>query len=521
MTKPFHPAHPCPSATARMVATALALAALTAGASSAAPQPPSAAALPRSTPEAQGIPASAILAFVEGAEAKVDAVHSFVVVRHGHVVAEGWWSPYAREIPHVLFSLSKSFTSTAVGLAIADEKMSLEDPVLPYFPEDAPPEPGDNLKAMRVRDLLEMSAGHHAEDLDKFSFDGPERLTKAFLALPVAHKPGTHFLYNTPGTYMLSAIVQKATGQTVLDYLRPRLFEPLGIENPTWDASPQGISFGGFGLSLRTEEIARFGQLYLQKGVWQGKRLIPAEWVAAATARQTSNGSNPTSDWDQGYGYQFWRCRHGLYRGDGAFGQFCIVMPEEDAVVAITSGTPDMQSVMNLVWDHLLAGMGKGALPPDPHGDQALRRRLAALSLPPQEGQASTPTASLVSGKTYAFRPNDDGMESVALDTSGDGATLVIRRAGLESRVICGHGAWRKGGAFRANGVESPVSSSGAWTAADTYTARLCAYETPFVATLTLRFKDDQLIFDVAYNVALGRNTAQRPQLVGRMASED
>ena len=137
---------------------------------------------------------------------------------------------------------------------------------------------------------------------------------------------------------MLSAIVQKATGQTVLDYLQPRLFEPLGIEQPTWETSPQGISTGGYGLSIRTEDIAKFGQLYLQKGKWQGKQLVPASWVEAATARQTSNGSNPNSDWDQGYGYQFWRCRHGAYRGDGAFGQYCIVLPEQDAVIAITSG---------------------------------------------------------------------------------------------------------------------------------------------------------------------------------------
>jgi CubicO group peptidase (beta-lactamase class C family) len=478
----------------------------------------STSALPRSTPEAQGIPSSAVLAFVEGAEAKVDAVHSFVLVRHGHVVAEGWWSPYDRATPHVLFSLSKSFTSTAVGLAIAEKKMSLDDEVLSYFPEDAPPEPSDNLKAMRVRDLLSMSAGHHAADLDKFSFDAPERLTKAFLALPVAHKPGTHFLYNTPGTYMLSAMVQKATGETVLDFLRPRLFGPLGIEDPTWDASPQGISLGGFGLSLRTEEIARFGQLLLQKGLWRGKRLVPADWIAAATARQTSNGSNPTSDWDQGYGYQFWRCRHGLYRGDGAFGQFCIVMPEQDAVVAITSGTGDMQSVMNLVWDHLLAGMQKGTLPPDSRGDEALRRKLEALSLRPQDGSASAPVAAGVSGKAYAFPSNDDGMESVTLETRGEDTILAIRRGGSESRVICGRGTWRKGGTFRANGVERPVASSGAWTADDTYTARLCAYETPFVATLTLRFEGDHLLFDVDYNVALGRTPTHRPQLVGRAA---
>ena len=150
---------------------------------------------------------------------------------------------------------------------------------------------------------------------------------------------------------MLSAMVQNATGETVLDYLRPRLFDPLGIENPTWASSPEGITLGGYGLSVRTEDIARFGQLYLRKGLWRGMQLVPADWVAEATARQVSNGSNPRSEWDQGYGYKFWRCRHNAYRADGAFGQYCIVLPDQDAVVAITSGVRDMQAVMNLVWD--------------------------------------------------------------------------------------------------------------------------------------------------------------------------
>ena len=258
-------------------------------------------ALPRSTPEAQGIPSSAILAFIEAADQKAVGLHSLMLVRHGHVVAEGWWRPYERDDPHMLFSLSKSFASTGIGLAVAEGRLSLDDTVLSLFPEDAPAEPSDNLKAMRVRDLLAMSTGHHADDLSKFSFDkSPVPLVRAFLALPVAHKPGTHFLYNTPASYMLSAIVQKATGRTLVEYLGPRLFEPLGIKNPKWDASPQGISLGGFGLNATTEDIARFGQLYLQRGAWQGRQLLTTDWVAAATSRQTSNGSNPKSDWDQG-----------------------------------------------------------------------------------------------------------------------------------------------------------------------------------------------------------------------------
>ena len=241
--------------------------------------------------------------------------------------------------------------------------------MLKFFPEDAPAEPSNNLKAMRVSDLLRMSTGHQTEP--PRTPDQP--WTKTFLAHPVPFKPGTHFLYNTSATYMLSAIVQKATGMTVLDYLRPRLFEPLGIEHPTWETSPQGISTGGYGLSIRTEDIARFGQLYLQKGKWQGKQLVPEAWVEAATARQTSNGSNPKSDWDQGYGYQFWRCRHGAYRGDGAFGQYCIVLPEQDAVIAITSGVKDMQAVLNLVWDKLLPAMKPSPLARRRRGQEETR----------------------------------------------------------------------------------------------------------------------------------------------------
>ena len=156
-----------------------------------------------------------------------------------------------------MFSLSKSFTSTAVGLAVADGKMSVDDPVLKFFPDEAPEKPSANLRAMRVRDLLTMSTGHHAEEIAAFPYMSEENVVKKFLALPVTHKPGTSFVYNTPATYMLSAIVQKMTGQTVLDYLKPRLFEPLGIENPTWEASKQGVSMGGFGLSVRTVEKHR------------------------------------------------------------------------------------------------------------------------------------------------------------------------------------------------------------------------------------------------------------------------
>ena len=310
--------------------------------------------LPRSSPEAQGISSAAIRAYVEAADKEINTLHSFMLVRHGHVIAEGWWKPEAADKPHVLWSLSKSFNSTAVGLAIEEGKLSLEDPVLKFFPADAPADPSDNLKAMRVRDLLTMSGGHDIEPKFKIE-DGPS--VKDFLAHPVTHKPGTWFRYNTPGSYTLSAIVTKATGQTVLDYLKPRLFEPLGIDHPEWGASAEGYSFGGYGLYLCTEDIAKFGQLYLQKGKWNGKQVIPEKWVEAATSKQVDNDKAPsgrTPDWRQGYGYQFWRCQHNAYRGDGRDGQICLVLPELDAVIAITAQTGQMQTELDLVWDKLL-----------------------------------------------------------------------------------------------------------------------------------------------------------------------
>ncbi len=474
---------------------------------------PAANPLPRSAPEAQGVSSAAVLAFVEAADQKVDVMNSFMLVRHGHVVAEGWWTPYDAKSRHELYSLSKSFTSTAVGMAVADGKLSIDDPVLKFFPDDAPKEPNNNLKNMRVRDLLCMSTGHQTEPALAAS---KEPWTKTFLAAPVPFKPGTHFLYNTPATYMQSAVVQKVTGQTVLDYLKPRLFDPLGIDDPTWGTSPQVVSLGGYGLNVRTEDIAKFGQLYLQKGKWGDKQLIPAEWVAMATAKQTSNGSNPKSDWDQGYGFQFWRSRNGAYRGDGAFGQYCIVLPDHDAVIAITSGTKDMQNVLNLVWDVLLPGLKKEALPADESAAKKLQTKLAGLSVPVQTGVPLTSGPKAEYFRTaYVFAANDQKVETITLEQAERSSEVTIagKINGTDRRLVCGVSEWKTGKWAFGTGLEQPVAASGAWTADDTYTAKIVLTETPFVATLTFKFADGKLEYEAKRNVGFGPTAS--PKLVG------
>ncbi len=338
--------------------------------------------LPRSTPEAQGVSSQGISAFVEAAD-KINTLHSFMILRHGHVIAEGWWKPEAADKPHILWSLSKSFDSTAVGLAIAEGKLSLDDPVLKFFPAEAPADASENLKAMKVRDLLTMSCGHDVEP--KILNNAPT--VKEFLALPVPHTPGTHFQYNTYGSYMLSAIVTKVTGKTEVEYLQPRLFEPLGIENAKWDASPEGPSLGGYGLYLCTEDIAKFGQLYLQKGKWNGKQVIPEIWVEQATRKQVPNDKAGHAkigvDWQQGYGFQFWRCTHQAFRGDGRAGQLCLVVPEQELVVAITADNGAFQTEMNAIWDHLLPACGVSALPEDAAAQQKLAQKVSALEAHP------------------------------------------------------------------------------------------------------------------------------------------
>jgi CubicO group peptidase (beta-lactamase class C family) len=471
--------------------------------------------LPRSTPEAQGVSSAAILGFLDAAEQEIDALHSFMLVRHGQVVAEGWWSPYAAAEPHTFFSLSKSFTSTAVGLAVAEGRLSIDDPVLKFFPDEAPARRSRNLEAMRVRDLLTMSTGHRDETIKDFPFQSQEDLVKLFLSLPVDDKPGTHFVYNTPATFMQSAIVQKVTGQTVAEYLRTRLFEPLGFDHPVWEQSARGISFGGFGLNARTEDIARFGQLYLQKGIWQNKQLVPADWVELATSRHVSNGSSPASDWDQGYGFQFWRCRHGVYRGDGAFGQFCVVMPQYDTVVAITSGTRDLQGVLNLVWEHILPALQKTALAADPAANEKLAAKLASLTLRPQTGLAASATAAKFAGKRFVFPANPMNLESITLNpAAADGTTIwTVKIGGAEHVIVAAAGSWRKG-TVTTGPAAGPYAASGAWTSEDTYTLKYCRYRTPFITTYQLKFADGDLLLDAEDNVGFANPRA--PQLVGK-----
>jgi CubicO group peptidase (beta-lactamase class C family) len=465
-----------------------------------------------STPEKEGISSEAILQFIESLEeAQPDGIHSVMLRRHGKIVAEGWWAPYNPDSPHLLWSLSKSFTSTAIGIAQDEGLLSIDDQVISFFPEDSPEEPSYNLKSMRISDLLRMNTGHEQEPSFRQMQD--DNWVKAFLAHEVDHKPGTHFRYNSMATYMCSAILQKVSGMTMLDYLTPRLFEPLAIENPTWESDPRGINVGGWGLSITTEDISKLGQLYLQKGMWEGKQLLSEAWVEEATALQTSNGSNPESDWDQGYGYQFWQCRHNIYRGDGAFGQYCIVMPEQDAVLAITSGSDDLQGILNVAWETLLPAFDEASLPANPEGVEKLNTKLQQLAISTTDGEEDSPMAAEVSGKTYTLEPNGASIQSISFNFDSSPPEITITNDQGDQTFAAAYQKNVTGSLTSPFVVSEKVAVNGAWEESDTYAVKVIYYETPQSVIYSFRFEEDKLHWNTKYIAAFAPRN-QRP-LIG------
>lgn len=490
-------------------------------------------ALPRRAPEEQGVASSGLLALVDALEA-VDEVHSLMVVTRGAVVAEGWWDPYTPERPHQLFSLTKTFTAIAVGFAEAEGLLSPEDLLLDHMTLDgAAPHP--NLEQMRLSHLLTMTTGHHEDTSDRV-FE-QEDWVQAFLRLPVEHEPGTHFVYNTAATHVLSAVVQQVTGERVIDYLAPRLLEPLGIRGATTEQSPTGVDTGGFGMSARTEDLARLGVLLLDDGMWRGRRVLPEGWVAAASRAHTpSTGENP--DWRQGYGYQMWRGRHGTFRGDGAFGQFCVVLPEQRTVVAITAGTQDMQGVLDALWAHLLPAVGDSPLPADADAHGRLAERLATLRHEPPLGRpphAGAWRAGPEGGFGVVVDPNAFGVSALRVFVGDRHTFLTVATDGSARRprtFLDGPGDARAGGSTvagaygtwqldavpifwdlpgrRARGTERPEPVACAASVDDHGALRLTVrlLETPFVADVRLARDGEDVTVTGQVNVAFGATTA-------------
>jgi hypothetical protein len=404
--------------------------------------------LPRSVPEAEGVSSRSIITFLDSAGVSKYEFHSFMFLRHGKVIAEGWWNPYRSDLRHTLNSASKSFTSTAVGFAIKEKRISLDDKVVKFFPEYLPDTISVFLSKLRIRDLLTMSTGQKREPL----LTGDDIWIKSFLAVPFFNEPGTTYRYSSVASYMLSAIVQKVSGQKVIDYLTPRFFEPLAIEGMDWETDDYGINTGGWGLRLKTEDLAKFGLFYLQKGKWNGRQLLSKKWIEDATSlkryqrpEMTQSKRDSSRDDVQGYCYQFWRARHNSYMANGANGQFVLIMPDKDAVVIITADSPDMWGELDMVWKYLYPGINDKVLSPDERSSTELKLRLASLALPLPAKNSNDVVTSKVSGKTFTFAQNDKHIQSISLKFKDDLCLFTLKTDTASFDFSFASGRWQPG----------------------------------------------------------------------------
>ncbi|MEO5599366.1 MAG: serine hydrolase [Cyclobacteriaceae bacterium] len=473
----------------------------------------------RMSPESQGVSAAGISKFIQAAQASGLEWHSFMLLRHGHVIAEGWWKPFEAQYKHTLYSLSKSFTSTAIGLLVKEGKIKVDDQVVSFFPDELPVEISENLKQMRVKNLLTMNTGH-GEDTTSKMRESTATWTKTFLSLPVEHTPGSHFLYNTGATYMLGAILKKITGQDLETYLTPRLFAPLNIEDHDWETSPQGLNVAGWGLRVKTEDIAKLGQLYLQKGKWNGKEILTEEWVHDASTYQTSSQTGD-GDWSQGYGYQFWRCKPEFYRGDGAFGQYCVVMPQHDAVIVVTSESFDMQKQMLLMWEHLLPAIQPSALQENNTLSANLKTDLSSLAIPVPKGTVSDALSKKYNNVKIKCNKNEFDVASIQLKFSKDGCALIIDSSKGRQTIQAGWEKWvtsKESAAYpfavsNRNPVPSKIAATATCTSDNTLTLNLKFIEAMHGDKITFVFNEHSVSVDLLNSVSeYGKNNPEKRQ---------
>jgi len=420
--------------------------------------------LPRSTPEQEGISSKGIIDFVNAIDTGKTEIHSFMFIRHGKVVAEGWWNPYGPDYKHIMYSASKTFTATAIGLAVSENRLKLTDKVVSFFPASLPDTISDYMKSMTVKDLLMMATGIPAEP----RIGQNDEWVRSFLSMSPSAKPGTVFKYFNTATFMLSAIIQQVTGESLFSYLQPRIFKPLDIKGIDWDLNPQGINLGLMGLRLKTEDMAKFGQLLIQKGNWNGKQLIPEEWVKEATSFKiiseggAANIPAEMNDWVQGYCYQMWRGRNNSVRLDGMAGQFVILLPDKDAIVVLTANAANTQRELDLVWNYLYTAIkDTKPLPSDQNANNELRKKLASLSIKTAVVPSKdSPFQAKVSGKSVTFVENNFGVQGLGFKFNNDICELSIKRENVTYSIKAGKDSWVRSNTLLTSLLSAPRPAS-------------------------------------------------------------
>ncbi|WP_248928049.1 serine hydrolase domain-containing protein [Paenibacillus hamazuiensis] len=460
-------------------------------------------------PENHGLSSQAVLDFFAHIEHLGLKVGSFMLLQNGKATARFCRKPYREDGVQLLFSLSKSFTSIAAGIARDSGLLDLNDKVISFFPDKLPERISDNLEKMTVHHLLSMNTGHHENIYGAVAKE--EDWVKAFLSLDVRREPGSFYLYNTHATYMVSAIIERVAGQSLVDFLMPRLFEPLGIPRPSWETCPKGTIAGGMGLSLATESIAKFGQMLLDKGMYDGRRIVSESYIELATRKQSDNRSTAAGrpDWGQGYGYQFHMCRRGAFRGDGAFGQLCFVAPREKIVIAATSSFTDMkplQTLLDLIYEHILDKLDKhSSMLPDEHAE--LEQRISSMMSPVAEAQPLPENTPNLDGHLYAIGKNPHQLSTIRFSMRGERLEVEFGYENETGRKVLPFHLTQP---ERAEDVfvkdlslhRQEVVTYSSWPDCSTLKLTLVYIETPYVVAYTFKFSGPVLQLEFYQNVS-------------------
>lgn len=410
--------------------------------------------LPESLPEEVGIPSAAISGFINRLQAQRLPMHSMMIIRHGRVAAEGYWKPFTKAFKHRMYSVSKSFVALAIGLLEAEGKLSLSDRVVDFFP-DKLPESGVHpyTAQMTVRDLLMMASGHASTCYKRC--DEPDWL-RAFFIVPPTHLPGTVFSYDTSATVTLTAIIEKLSGASFLDYMRPHALDAIGFSADAYclttpaqlDNRPDGVSHGGSAVICTTRDLAKVALLVMRQGRWGDRQLLPAAFVQAAVSRQidTSNQSAPTLvDDRQGYGYQIWRLRNNGFCFKGMGGQLAICLPDQDLLVVTTGDTQSIagggyQVVFDAVWEELMPHLQDEALIVNEVNADQLRQTLDGLTLLLPEGDTDSPMRTHIDKQRYTFDANLLGLRALSLQFHDHKVTLELEKTDGNHRFCFGFG---------------------------------------------------------------------------------
>jgi CubicO group peptidase (beta-lactamase class C family) len=371
---------------------------------------------PTTTPESIGIPSEAAALFLQKLHEADLCMHSVLMLRHGKLAVEAYWKPFDKTSMHRMYSTSKSFVSVAIGILIGEGKLRLDDRAASFFPDKVSAELHPWILQTTVRDLLMMATPH---DVNTYGENDPDWVD-TFFRTPPSHLPGKIFSYNTSATVMLLVIVRQITGMEFLEYLRPRLLDPLGMSDNIWCVeTPCGHEWGGSGVICTSRDLMKFALVCMNRGKIADSQLIPEDYITAATSRQIDNYvENSDAESQFGYGYQFWCTRHNGFACRGMGSQFAICLPEQDFILVTTADTQavstDSSQIFRLLWSEIYPHLVKGnVLPENQEGQEVLQRQIDGLSLLTVQGESSTPLVNAINGKTFLLAENDMGISSM------------------------------------------------------------------------------------------------------------